>query len=177
MDLGKEGSLSVLKGHVGGVSGISCVGGLVAAVCRDSSLRIWEKTELKASLTLAQAPTGIHWFGRKLAVPGIQEVDVFEEVDGLWEVRSLFEGCHRGSLSLVQWSPNGKFMATSGEDLNVNIWDVVSGEKVSSRALEFEPTSIKWSPESNRLIIATRAGVVILWSNVRFACNIVLISV
>jgi serine/threonine protein kinase len=48
---------------------------------------------------------------------------------GSWKVRAVLAG-HEGAVEQLAFSPNGKFLATAGEDGTVKLWNVEDGKEV-----------------------------------------------
>jgi WD40 repeat protein len=93
--------------------------------------------------------------GKRLAIGG---------ADAGWAVvvdvrsgrRELALYGHEGGLSDIDWSPNGRWIATSSGDSSARIWDAVSGRSLFTLFGPSGPfTHADWSPDSGRLVIGS----------------------
>jgi WD40 repeat protein len=109
--------------------------------------------------------------GKLLASSFIQGVD--ENVIKIWnlweeeEEKKLFGHMlsELGRIYVVVFSPNGKILASGGEDKVVKLWDVKAGLEITtleghSRAIK----SIAFSPDGQKLASADSVGVIKLWN-------------
>jgi len=77
------------------------------------------------------------------------------------------KGTHLRPIRALDWSPNGKLLASGGDDYNVRIWDHT---RSSSSAIAMfsiansTVTSLAWHPSSKYLAVGTRNGVVQVWN-------------
>jgi WD40 repeat protein len=90
-----------------------------------------------------------------------------------WEWYYLHGLCHREWASLyghsdtvhdIQWSPEGRRLASAGADSIVCIWDAESGRLITYlRAHRHVVSSSAWSPDGKRLATASWDSTVIVW--------------
>ena len=77
---------------------------------------------------------------------------------------SIYRG-HRDAREGVQsvaWSPNGKRLASGGE--NVQVWDAANGEHVYLyRGHPGGVTAVAWSPDGHRIASASYDHTVQIW--------------
>ena len=56
-------------------------------------------------------------------------------------------------FSMLALSPNGRWLATSGADFSVHIWDVASGKLAHGISGQYTPTAIAFSPDGRRVVV------------------------
>ncbi|HJP66750.1 MAG TPA: adenylate/guanylate cyclase domain-containing protein [Actinomycetota bacterium] len=101
--------------------------------------------------------------GKHLAVASLDESStVIFDARTFQEERRL-EGQEFG-INDVEWSPDGKWIATSANDGTVHLWDAHSGD---DRFTLFGHTAsvgaVDWSPDSTRLVTAGQDGTAKVW--------------
>jgi serine/threonine protein kinase/WD40 repeat protein len=67
-----------------------------------------------------------------------------------------------GDVAAVAWSPNGRFLATSGPNNTINILNTADWSEVTQ--LSSSGSVLAWSPNSEQVLIGSRSGMVTLWS-------------
>jgi WD40 repeat protein len=74
---------------------------------------------------------------------------------------------HTGNVTFVDWSPNGRRIASSSNDGTVRIWDAATGDHL----LTFEHPqshpyySVVWSPDGRRLAAGDSHGTIFIWGS------------
>ncbi|KAJ9049342.1 WD repeat and HMG-box DNA binding-domain containing protein 1 [Entomophthora muscae] len=110
-------------------------------------------SDLKEPCEIAMHPTG-----QFLAVPASRQGHVkIIDPRTLEEIQNLPFG-HDKMVSLIQWSPNGQFLATCGQDQLLTIWKVNTWTKCLVLEIPAAATSMAWSPTRNMLALATDLG-------------------
>jgi WD40 repeat protein len=87
---------------------------------------------------------------------------------GVWDItqgkKTIGLEGHRGFVSCVSWSPDGKKLISSGEDNLVRVWDVQTGRQIAHFAGHTAPvSSIDWAPTRDQLLSGSDDGAVRIW--------------
>jgi WD40 repeat protein/class 3 adenylate cyclase len=149
------GSLEGPEGPVLGPS-FSPDGALAAAAWLDEdTVRVWEvatgRTVHEIDAVPAPFATAFSPDGERLAIGGLDDsVAVVVDVRSGEEMLSL-EG-HEQHLQDVDWSPDGKWIATSSFDATVGIWDARTGDLRFSLFHDGPVVVSDWSPDGGRLV-------------------------
>ncbi len=75
------------------------------------------------------------------------------------ELAGKFEG-HTDSLSCIDFSPDGKFLATGGWDNTVRIWDWETRKQINAYHGLNRISAVEFSPDGNYLAYLDRDGVI-----------------
>ncbi|PRT56479.1 Minichromosome loss protein 1 [Wickerhamiella sorbophila] len=94
--------------------------------------------------------------GTSVAVP-TKVFDVALYDSQAWVQDYRLTGAHTNFLTDVQWSPNGRYLATTARDGQVIIWDAVSREAVRKETVS-EVIQIRWHPNENEISFTTESG-------------------
>jgi serine/threonine protein kinase len=77
--------------------------------------------------------------------------------------RDEFSREQEGAVLALAWSPDGRFMASAGQDMAVQVWEVATGKGSSQYKHGGEIQSVKWSPDSRLLASAGTDEIVHVW--------------
>jgi WD40 repeat protein/serine/threonine protein kinase len=70
---------------------------------------------------------------------------------------------HKGRCRDVQFSPDGRLVATAAFDNRVCVWELTTGEQLASLAHPDWPYTALFSPDGTQLLTACRDGMARLW--------------
>ena len=78
---------------------------------------------------------------------------------------STYRG-HKGYISSLQWSPDGKRIASGGRDATLQVWDAVTGHTISTYQVvsvdaEDHSVNVAWSPDGKRFAIASSSDYLV----------------
>lgn len=78
--------------------------------------------------------------------------------------RQAIELTHTDEVMGLSFSPDGRFVATGGEDTNLVIWDAASGSKAAGTTLDDPIVALAYSPSGLYVAASTTGSTVVLWS-------------
>ena len=71
---------------------------------------------------------------------------------------------HTGAVNAVAFSPDGRLVATAGDDRTVRVWDADTGQQVSVLAGHSQEVErVAFSPDGARVATASTDGTIRLW--------------
>jgi WD40 repeat protein/serine/threonine protein kinase len=156
-DLEKHAAPEVLHlgSHVSGIRGLafSPDSGFLASAGQDGTLRIWNPAtgpQPHSLLALSSPPLGLAGLVNIWAAAGGPEILTLQG--------------HRGPVSRVVFSPDGKRLASCGEDGTVVIRDPTTGQEIRTFRVPAAPVrSVVFSADGQRLATASGDKTVTVW--------------
>jgi WD40 repeat protein/serine/threonine protein kinase len=123
------------------------------------AMQAWEAGDVARTLDLLET---------QRPQPGQQDPRAFEwfHLWGLSNARLRFSvRGHAASVNCVAFSPNGEFLASSGQDGAVRVWNTGTGEKKPVLELGFSSNvfALEFTPDGNTLVTRSANGVVQFW--------------
>lgn len=85
---------------------------------------------------------------------------------GTWQTLYKLENEHSQEVITFAWSPNGHYLASSGQDKLLVIWDTKSKKKVRSEFTAADVTGLAWHPFDNQLAVTNVLGETRMWNEV-----------
>ncbi|GBG74748.1 hypothetical protein CBR_g19153 [Chara braunii] len=141
----------------------------------NGTIIVWDVAAAKAVHTLPHvAPrtvatwalrncVGWHPDGSLFAVPGLScEVILYKRQTA--EVHCSLKGAHMADVGVIAWSPNGKYLASAGEDHQVLVWHVDERQDLGRlRNGDMTVSGLSWSPEGNAIALIDMDGKYRIW--------------
>ena len=168
-----ESPRQTFHGHLREVTAVAVArDGAVVSAGEDGTIRVWNRTSRRAQRVLnhsapvravacTPSPTG-----NNLCLAGAGNGTAY-----LWDLEGKSDapgrelrGQHRGAVTAVAFSPDGKVCATAGEDHGICLWEVATGGVRYRLPAGHHGaiTGLQWSP-ADRLISVGRDNTVRLW--------------
>ena len=149
-----------LKGHEGPIK--SAVwdpkGDFLATTSEDGTLKIWRVEDRKVVYNF----TGLKMDGNgglcrpqwshdgiHLAIPGGRVDDVIVLIRDEWSADFALSGAHSGSVDVVAWSPNAKYMLTGCNQNEIYLWDMKTRETIAKYDCESQIMALRWATSKN----------------------------
>src|SRR5262249_49913686 len=81
-----------------------------------------------------------------------------------WDSRRTFSyTVHESPVSAIAFSPDGKRVASSSEDLTIQIWNTQDSEVFTFGVHPVPPSLLSWSPNGKYVCSADTEGIVLVW--------------
>ncbi|KAF1810105.1 putative chromosome segregation protein [Eremomyces bilateralis CBS 781.70] len=165
-----KGSKHVSFDPSGTCLAVSCSDGIIYIYSMSSEEpQLVKKVDgvVKSFETDSESSAAVLWHpdGRAFAAPtGTRDIQVVSQED--WANQKVFSNGHTGNITALAWSPNGAFLATSGADRKLILWDAL--KQTVAHVYDDIPATIlalKWHPGENILSYTTNEGELFIRPN------------
>jgi WD40 repeat protein len=166
-----KGSATALKSVV-----YDRVGTYVAATACDGNVHVWDSSAASTNAPVtslnyvpkeaidSENVLKCSWSSDFLAIPSDSGVYLINRPS--WDVHKKLEKDLDSPVSVVSFSPNGKYLACGTMNAKIVVFDVDSSEPIGFAEAKGICCSIAWSPNENALICSNALGHLIRWENV-----------
>jgi len=138
--------------------------GDIASGSVDSTVRIWKRSgEIISTLKHPAGVTGMDISADSSIVTGS-----YDGIVRLWKNGALlkeFKSGNNKTVWSVAFSPDGKTIASGGDEPIVNIWDVATGRLIHTlRGHSLTVWSVKFSPDGSKIVSASFDAMLNIWN-------------
>jgi WD40 repeat protein len=133
------------------------------------------RSETRKRSTAGQTPAALwhrfHWVGLCLSLlvaactsaPAPRSVTPAASGSAQATTITAYHG-HTSTIFAVAWSPDGRCIASGGNDSTVQIWDGMNGHHLLTYRGQTAPVrGVAWSPNGTRIASASQDGTVQVW--------------
>lgn len=131
----------------------------------DNKARVWDLQAKKEILTLSHGD----WVEDVIFSPDGKMILAAADDNRVWRW-NVASGQpqprlhHEGFALKARFSPfDGRWIASTGADKTMRVWDTVSGSQMLEASLDDRGSSLAFSPDGSRVIVGDRSGHITVW--------------
>jgi len=162
----KLNPVAMISGHTRGINDLAWsprTPSLIATASDDKTLRIWDvNRSLSASQDTNQADQGVG-AANTIGSPSVGTGANAEEANHITEALVEFKG-HTNFCFSTKFSPQGNLLVSGSFDETVKIWDVRTGECVSTLPAHSDPvTGVDFNTDGTCIVSSSHDGLMRIW--------------
>ncbi|TIB86792.1 WD40 repeat-like protein [Wallemia mellicola] len=163
VDLNDHLRVSLLQGHTKSVRSAtwSPLGGVLATSSCDGSIKIWK--EKNSQFECIKTIDGIIKADDPESEYGVAANWHPSDTENYKKIGSLSQDGHTSDVAELSWSPNGRYLASSGKDGYLIIWSIDDRRPISKTKCDALITSISWHPTENVLAFIDTSASASRW--------------